>query len=203
MGRSDILISLFFETLLPFLQKKVEQYVAAKLGKRDDHEPRDTKRRALLKWIVRLYSLVSRVAKLLVFVHSFRYLISPTFAFYKPYYQWFSLHIRRLNQFEQGEELKKPLLSRLLSQYNIFLLFLFKTYCEWYFGARMQQIQAQETADRVNSKANSLVKAPVLSKKSDRDLGSCAICKAKPMVHPCVLETSGFAFCYPCASAHI
>ena len=75
---------------------------------------------------------------MLLFVYSFRYLLSPSFAYYKPYYQLFGYHIRRLNAFEQREELKKPLLLRLLSQYNVFLIFLFKTYCEWYFGARLR-----------------------------------------------------------------
>lgn len=113
------------------------------------------------RWMQRLCRLALRVGKLLLFVYSFRYLISPSFAFFKPYYQWCGLHIRRLNAFEQSQEMKKPLLARLLSQYNVFLLFVFKTYCEWYFGARVQQQQERETAERLNAQNNSLIKAPV------------------------------------------
>ena len=67
----------------------------------------------------------------------FRYLIDSSFAFYKPYYHWFGFLIRRQNGFERSQIAEQPLLKRLFSQYKVFMVFLFKTYCEWYFGARM------------------------------------------------------------------
>ena len=91
-----------------------------------------------LRWAVRVFNIVNKLTKLILFIYSFRYLISPSFAFYKPYYHSFGYLIRRLNSFEADQENKKPLIQRLFSQYNIFLLFMFKTYCEWHFGARLQ-----------------------------------------------------------------
>jgi hypothetical protein len=31
------------------------------------------------------------------------------------------------------------MVKKIFSQYNIFLLFMFKVWCEWYFGARITQ----------------------------------------------------------------
>ena len=151
--------------------------------------------------------MLSKVNSIMTFIYKFRYLVDSEFTFYKPYYHFFGYLIRRQNPYERGEDMKKPLLQRLFSQYNVFFIFLFKTYCEWYFGARMQQIQARESAERANQRSNSLIEAPIKEQRTKYGImvkpGHCAICKTKPMVHPCVLETSGFAFCYPCISNFI
>ena len=105
LSKLDILISLFFETILPYLKNKVELWIA-------NQSETNINRR---KWLIRFWRIASRIGQLLLFVYSFRYLLSPTFAYYKPYYQWFGFQIRRLNPFEQREEMKRPLLSRLLS----------------------------------------------------------------------------------------
>ena len=94
---------------------------------------------------------------LLSFVYMFRYLIDSSFAFYKPYYHWFGYLIRRQNPYERNQIAEQPLLKRLFSQYNVFIIFLFKTYCEWYFGARMQQMQAREAAERASKGDRGLI----------------------------------------------
>jgi hypothetical protein len=43
--------------------------------------------------------------------------------------------VRRQNAFESKADQSKSVFWRLLSQYNIFLVYLFKVYCEWHFSA--------------------------------------------------------------------
>lgn len=96
LSKLDILISLFFETVLPFLKIKVEEF----LEKRAASEQATGRRTKTTKWLLRVFKLVTRVTKALLFAYSFRYLISADFSFYKPYYQWFGILIRRMNNFE-------------------------------------------------------------------------------------------------------
>lgn len=107
LSRIYIVISLFFETVLPYLRTKLEEI----LHRRHSEAPTQRK-----KMLIKMLGLVSRLGKLLVFAYSFRYLITGnSFPYFKPYYQWFGIAIRRLNSFEQKQQLQQPVLSRMLS----------------------------------------------------------------------------------------
>ena len=71
-------MSLFYETVLPFLKTRLEQYLANPANSQNISKTR--------KWLYRLLRLALRVGQVLLFAYSFRYLLSPSFAFYKPYY---------------------------------------------------------------------------------------------------------------------
>ena len=112
-------VSLFFETLLPYLKNKIVLI--------------QEKYRKLAKFLQTLVYL----SEFSLFYYQFRYLIDPKFMFFKPYFQLFGIIVRPLNQFEQGisdKAYKKRPLLMLLQQYSIFILFMGMKWCEWYFS---------------------------------------------------------------------
>lgn len=58
--------------------------------------------------------------------------------FFKPYFYLFSMIVRRQNAYERNQNAKQSMVGKLFSKYNIFLLFLFMKFCEWYFSAQQQ-----------------------------------------------------------------
>ena len=97
--------------------------------------------------------------------------------------------------------------KKFLTQYNIFFVFIFKVFCEWYFGARITQQQREEAEaqtkdDGKGGRTSALIKVPKEVKPTYSKYfkaGTCAFCKNN-LLNPCVLESSGFAFCYGCIS---
>lgn len=104
-----IAVSVFMEAIMPYLREKMEQ----------------NERSLVFKIFVRVMSVVK-------FAYQFAYLLTEI-SYFKPYLNIFSILIRRQNSYEMGLNEKRPLFWRILSQYNIFFVYLFKVYCEWYF----------------------------------------------------------------------
>ena len=123
MTKVQILATLLFETVLPYLKEKIEQYLET-VG--------SVKRRKVFEYLCRVCSLVE-------FIWQFRHLVDDEAKFYRPYLQFFRIAVRGLNQFEEKQRRKvdkKWYLFSLLRQYNIFGLFLIMRYAEWYFSSR-------------------------------------------------------------------
>lgn len=162
LSKLHLLISVFFESVLPYLKQKFTD----------------------VKWV----QIVVKIMALAKFVTCFRYLLSENL-FYKPYYQIFGFLVRRQNNFEANQNNKQNTVLKILSQYNLFLIYLFKVYLEWHFG---QQKQSPPVS------AQTVIRPP--PKRTGK---GCGICKAINMINPCVLTTSGFAFCYNCITVYL
>ena len=71
------------------------------------------------------------------FMYQLKFLVQRDFRFFKPYWHLCNFLIRRKNLFEEKqdeEEMNANLISTVLGKYNVFLMFLFVKYCQWYFS---------------------------------------------------------------------
>lgn len=76
-----------------------------------------------------------RLISLLKFLWIFRYLVSDV-RYFKPYMSLCGILVRYQNTYEAGQDQQKSLVWRVLTQYNIFFIYLFKVFCEWYFSSQ-------------------------------------------------------------------
>ena len=118
-----VLISLFFESILPYIKSKIEKWVA---------EDGDSAAKKVLSALV-------RVGEILIFIYQFKHLVDPKFVHFKPYLHFFRIAVRFYNGYEQKQVAKqyekRPILS-FFKQYSIFALFLAMEACRWYFSTR-------------------------------------------------------------------
>lgn len=169
LGKKLILVSVFVEAVLPYFKEKLEE-----------------KSGFVAKWTVRIINCMK-------FVYALQYLTQQNSRYYKPYLHAFSILIRRQNSFEQNIDNKKSLLWRLLSQYNIFLVYLFKVYCEWYFSQQKTQTKPQ---------SDEIVQTPTFAKKYQMKKGMCPLCQ-NSVQNAAILTCSGYVFCYSCITQHV
>ena len=73
-----VLVSLLFETALPFLKNKLHNKGS------------------------KLVNLLISFGELSIFTFQFRYLVQANFKFFKPYFQFFGIIVRAQNQFEMN-----------------------------------------------------------------------------------------------------
>ena len=111
LTRGLVAASVFMEAVVPYLKERLEQ-----------------KKTKAAKVLVRLISLLK-------FLWIFRYLVSDV-RYFKPYMSLFGILVRYQNTYEAGQDQQKSLVWRVLTQYNIFFIYLFKVFCEWYFSSQ-------------------------------------------------------------------
>ena len=74
------MISLFFETILPYIKSKVIKWINAN---KDKYEK-----------LTKVIEVVMYAAEFCLFGYQFRYMIDPNFRHFKPYLQLFGIIIR-------------------------------------------------------------------------------------------------------------
>lgn len=84
---AKIVLSLFFETLLPYLKTAVVALIPK------------LKEQGKLK-LAKMLQLIVHLSEVWLFVYQLRYLVDPKFQFFKPYLAWLGILIRRQNEFE-------------------------------------------------------------------------------------------------------
>lgn len=170
LSKRIIALSVFFEAVWPYLKDKFRKHDS------------------------RLVRLVLKALRILKFWQAFLYLTNEKCLYYQPYLRVFSVLVRRQNPFEQKADDSVSLPWRILSQYNIFILYLFKVYCEWHFSAMKQ----------APSQASELVQAPKYNLEISKRFrkGYCPLCSQKAQ-NPAILTCSGYLFCFSCISRHV
>ena len=75
LSKLDIIVSLVFETLLPYLKNRFEKYL--------DESNSTSSRARILRAFGRS---ICKIANLLIFAYKFRFLVDENFSFFKPYF---------------------------------------------------------------------------------------------------------------------
>lgn len=127
-------------------------------------------------------------------MYQLKYLLQRDFSFFKPYLHFCNFVIRRKNSYEMGEEenaYSNPLLN-ILSKYNVFLMFMFVKYCQWYFS--------QSNVNQSSNREGDGVCPP--PKQRQKYAKSWKICGKTKIENPCALETTGYVYCFACIQEH-
>jgi hypothetical protein len=78
-----ILISLFFETILPYLKTKLTKYLYQKSNDSNMH-----------MILLKIVKLLDKIAQILIFIYQFKYMVDPDLKYFKPYFQMFGIAVR-------------------------------------------------------------------------------------------------------------
>ena len=185
-GKHKTLV-LLYEVVLPYLRLKLHKWYQAKQQDSTDL-PFDKKYLKLIPILNGSYAFID-------FLYKLKFLVQKDFRYFKPYLHFWNFLIRRKNTFEvkQEEESYSNGFFSLLSKYNIFLIFLFVKYWQWYFS---QSNVNQST----NQLENDICPPPT---QTGRYSKGWAICKKDNIENPWALETSGYVFCFMCIQAHV
>lgn len=116
------------EVILPYLRLKLQKWYQEK--------QRDPSSLPFKKEYLKVIPVANSLFEFAVFMYQLKFLLQRDFRFFKPYLHLCNFLIRRKNTFElkQEEERYPNQLISLLSKYNVFLMFLFVKYCQWYFS---------------------------------------------------------------------
>lgn len=109
---------LIFETVLPFVKLKIQ--------KKMEQSTSEIKKK--------IWSYINFIIEGLIFFFQLRYLLVEKFNFFKPYFYFFSIIIRRPNNYERQANRGQSIISKLIQKYNIFGLFILMKFLEWYFS---------------------------------------------------------------------
>ena len=88
--------------------------------------------------------------------------------------------------------MNSSMLSTIFGKYNVFIMFLFVKYCQWYFS-QSNVNQAQQAV------GNDICPPPKIGKYAK----GWGICHKKEIENPWALETSGWVFWFVCIQEHI
>jgi peroxin-12 len=178
-GKHKILV-LIYEVILPYLRLKLNKWHQEK-KQNPVNLPFDRKYLPLIPLMNGGYTFID-------FLYKLKFLVQGDFKFFRPYLHFWNFLIRRKNIFELQREEKSyshPALS-FFAKYNVFLIFLFVKFCQWYFN--------QDNVNRSVRTAGSDVCPP--PKKLGRFSTGCPLCKKQNIENPWALETSGYVYCF-------
>lgn len=147
-------------------------------------------------WIHCLYEASS-------FFFQFKYLISEKFLYYKPYQFITKLLILRMTPQEAESSQPKTVMGKLISNYNVFILFLFVKFCEWYFSQRQSsQNSANQPGESLIEKRSRIPPPKYEGVFPQKEKQKCPLCKNR-ITNPAYLDINGFCFCYKCITDYI
>ncbi|CAI2377318.1 unnamed protein product [Moneuplotes crassus] len=179
-------ITLFFEVILPYLRLKVHKWYLSKKGDANFQ----------YKKYLKIIPLTNGLYAFIDFLYKLKYLLQQDFKFFKPYLHLCNFLIRRKNMFELRTEEEKysNKVVGVLSKYNVFIMFIFIKYCQWYFSQGNSGSQSSS-----QSQGEEICEPPPRAKPSK----GCPLCQKSPIENPCALETSGYVFCFVCIQDYV
>lgn len=178
-------LAIFFEVVLPYLRWKLNKWYQKKL-REPGTLPFDEKYLKIIPILNATYSSFD-------FLYKLKFLLQQDFRFFKVYLHFWNLLIRRKNNFElkREDEMNQNSVMGILSKYNVFVMFLFVKYCQWYFS--------QSNVNQSTAASDEICPPPKIKKYGK----SCPICKKPKVENPWALETSGYVFCFVCIQEYV
>ena len=122
---NDKIVTLVCEVVIPYLRLKVQKWYQEK--------QRDPSNLPFDKKYLKIIPLLNAGFETICFIFRLNYLLQPKFGYFKPYLYLCNFLIRRKNVFETKWD-QDNYYTTTLSKYNVFLMFLFVKYCQWYFS---------------------------------------------------------------------
>lgn len=180
-------LALLYEVVLPYLRLKLHKWYQDKKNN-PANLAFDKKWLGVIPALNATYSFVD-------FMYKLKFLVQKDFRFFKPYLHFWSFLIRRKNMFElkREEDAYSNKLFGFLSKYNIFFIFLFVKFWQWYFS--------QSNVNKSSNSDNNQVCIP--PGKQKRYSRACAIWNKQKVENPWALETSGYVFCFVCIQEYL
>ena len=84
-----VAISLFFESILPYIKSKVEKWISSNPNSEENSK------------IKKVLLAIIKAGEILIFTYYFKHLVDSKFVHYKPYLHFFQIAVRFYNDFEQ------------------------------------------------------------------------------------------------------